>query len=65
MLDLTGIFTCTDADKTGDVYNSVFESVFIIDKYITIKEQGADQTIIQAASSAGVAERRNFAIVTG
>ncbi|MBN2778683.1 MAG: T9SS type A sorting domain-containing protein [Bacteroidales bacterium] len=57
-LDLTGTFTWTDADETGDVVTSGYT----ISKDITIQGQGADQTIIQAATAAGTADRRIFTI---
>ena len=57
-LDLTGTFTWTDADETEDVATTGYT----IDKNITIQGQGADKTIIQAATSAGSASCRVFTV---
>ena len=60
-LDLTGTFTWTDAAESGDVTTTGYT----IAKNITIQGQGADQTIIQAASSSGSADRRIFTFSSG
>lgn len=58
ILDLTGTFTWTDAGETGDaiIYG------YTINKSITIRGNGPDQTIIQAASYDNSADRRVFTI---
>ena len=58
VLDLTGTFTWTDADETGDAGTKGF----IITKNITIQGQSDGSTVIQAASSASSADRRIFTI---
>ena len=45
-IDLTGTFTWTDSDETGDVA----KTGYTIAKNLTIQGQSADATIIQAAS---------------
>ncbi|MEL7655615.1 MAG: choice-of-anchor Q domain-containing protein, partial [Bacillota bacterium] len=60
-LDLTGTFTWTDAAETGDAAEDGFQ----IAKSITIKGQGADETIIQAAASSGAAISRLFRFTDG
>ncbi len=57
-LDLTGIFTWTDADETDDAGMAGFT----IDKNITIQGHGAGTTVIQAASSCGGSESRVFTV---
>lgn len=57
-LDLSGTFTWTDADETGDIINFGYK----IEKNITIQGQGSDQTIAQAASSANSTDRNIFTI---
>ena len=59
-LNLTGTFTWTDADETGDAANSGYT----INKSITIQGQGADSTFVQAASAERTADRRVFTIGT-
>jgi len=52
-IDLTGTFTWSDADETGD--SSTYETGYLgfeITKDLTIQGHGADQTIIQSASTA-------------
>jgi len=60
-IDLTGTFTLTDADETGDATTTGFT----IAKNITIQGQGADKTMIQAATSAGGNTSRIFTIDNG
>jgi len=60
-LDLTGTFTLTDADETGDATTTGYA----IAKNMTIQGQGADKTIIQAATSAGGNTSRIFTIDNG
>ncbi len=57
-LDLTGTFTWTDADETGDVATNGY----VLGKNITIQGQGAGSTIIQADASPTTADRRIFTI---
>lgn len=57
-LNLTGTFTWTDADETGDASTSGYT----ISKNLTIIGQRADQTIIQAAATQNTADRRVFTI---
>jgi len=57
ILDLTGTFTWTDADETGDATTSGFT----VAKNITILGH-VGQTIIQAASSSGSANCRVFTV---
>lgn len=59
-LNLTGTFTWTNADETGD--NT---SGFTINKNLTIRGQGAALTIVQAHSSENSADRRVFNIGAG
>jgi methionine-rich copper-binding protein CopC len=57
-VDLTGTFTWTDADETGDSsYNG-----YTIEKDLIINGNGIDQTIIQSASSSTTGNRRIFTI---
>jgi hypothetical protein len=58
ILDLTGIFDWTNPDETGDAATTGYS----IGKAITIQGQGADQTIIQAASTSNTAICRVFDI---
>jgi len=60
IIDLTGTFTWTDVDETTAV-----TSGFTINKNMTIRGQGADQTIIQAHTTQASADRRVFTIDTG
>ncbi|HYE68538.1 MAG TPA: DUF4347 domain-containing protein, partial [Anaerovoracaceae bacterium] len=60
-LDLTGTFTWTDADETGDAEQDGFR----ITKSITIKGQGGGGTVIQAAASSGAAISRLFCFADG
>ncbi len=60
-LNLTGTFTWTDADETGDVANSGYT----IGKNLTIQGQLASSTIIQAASSANTAASGVFTVSSG
>lgn len=57
-IDLTGTFTWTDVDETGDSSGTGYT----IAKNITINGQGAGDTIIQAASTAETAGKRVFTI---
>jgi hypothetical protein len=57
-IDLTGTFTWTDSDETGDVA----KTGYTIAKNLTIQGQSADATIIQAASSANTATSGVFVI---
>jgi len=61
ILDLTGTFTWTDADETGDATTTGYT----ISKNLTIQGQGADQTIIQAAATENTADRRIFTPSSG
>ena len=61
ILDLTGTFTWTDADETGDVITMGYT----IGKNLIIQGQSADTTIIQAASSYGTGDRAVFNISAG
>lgn len=60
IIDLTGTFTWTDAGETNAVTLG-----FTINKNITIRGKGADQTIIQANASPDIANRRVFTINSG
>ena len=62
IIDLTGTFTWTDADETGDVSTTYTTNGYPLTKSLTIRGQGADNTFIQAASTADVADRRVFCI---
>ncbi len=53
IIDLTGIFTWTDVDETGDTT----PAGYTIAKNITIQGQSPDTTIIQAASGPELADR--------
>lgn len=55
-IDLTGTFDWSNADETGDATTSGFT----LNKTLIIQGHGADQTIIQAASSANTAGKRIF-----
>ncbi|MBR9860695.1 T9SS type A sorting domain-containing protein [bacterium] len=55
---LDGTFTWTDADEVGDVVGKGY----VISKNIVIRGSAADETIIQAASSSGTADRGVFDI---
>ena len=59
-IDLTGTFTWTNADETGDLGYSSWVG-FAIEKDLTIQGQGADETIVQAAETSS-ASTRIFAI---
>lgn len=56
ILDLTGTFTWTDTDETGDVA----VSGYVLTKRLTIQGQGPEYTIIQAAETSNTADRRVF-----
>ncbi len=60
-LDLTGTFSWTDADETGDASTNGYT----IAKNLTIQGQGADSTIVQAHTSDNSADRRVFTINSG
>ena len=55
-INLTGTFTWTDTDETGDAATSGYT----INKNLTITGQDAGSTIIQAASTENTADRRIF-----
>jgi hypothetical protein len=55
-IDLTGTFTWTDEDETGDTTTSGYT----IGKNLTIQGQNADVTFVQADSSENSADRRVF-----
>ncbi|PCJ95295.1 MAG: hypothetical protein COA50_08770 [Flavobacteriaceae bacterium] len=57
-LDLTGTFTWTDADETGDTA----VSGYTLSKNLTIQGQGSGSTIIQAHSLANSADRKVLSI---
>ncbi|NTW33210.1 MAG: hypothetical protein HGB12_11415, partial [Bacteroidetes bacterium] len=57
-LNLTGTYTWTDADETGDAVTSGYT----INKSITIQGQGAGTTIVQAATTQNTADRRVFTL---
>ena len=57
-LNLTGTFTWTDADETGD--SSI--NGYSLSKDISIIGQTATSTIIQASTTSGTADRRVFTI---
>jgi len=61
ILNLTGIFTWTNTDETGDAATSGYT----INKNLTITGQGAGVTIIQAASTESSADRRIFTLGSG
>jgi hypothetical protein len=56
-IDLTGTFDWSNADETGESSGS---TGFTIAKALTIQGHGADQTIIQAASTPNTAGKRVF-----
>ena len=58
ILNLTGTFTWTDADETGDAATTGYT----ISKNLTIIGQGPGVTIIQAASTENTADRRVFTL---
>lgn len=60
-INLTGTFTWTDSGETGDAANTGFT----IGKNLTIVGQGADTTIVQAATASTSADRRVFTISSG
>jgi len=60
-IDLTGTFTWTDADETGDLVTSGYT----LAKNLTITGHGPDLTIIQAISADNTADRRVFTLTTG
>ena len=57
-IDLTGTFTWTDADETGDAAGSGYT----LSKNLTIRGQGPGSTIIQAHSSENSADRKVLSI---
>ncbi|MFA5925816.1 MAG: choice-of-anchor Q domain-containing protein [Parcubacteria group bacterium] len=57
-IDLTGTFTWTDADETGDAATTGYT----ISKDLTIGGHGPNQTIIQSASADNTADRRVFTV---
>lgn len=61
ILDLTGTFTWTDADETGDAATTGYT----IAKNLTIQGQGAGLTFIQSASTENTADRRVFTLSGG
>lgn len=58
ILNLTGTFTWTDADETGDAATTGYT----ISKNLTVIGQGPGVTIIQAASTENTADRRVFTL---
>lgn len=58
VIDLTGTFTWTDSDETGDASTSGYT----ISKSLVLRGHGAGTTILQAASSDNVADRRVLTI---
>ncbi len=60
-LDLTGTFTWTDADETGDDGSSGFT----ISKNITIQGPSGNLAVVQAASSLSAPTQRIFNIPAG
>ncbi len=61
VLDLTGVFTWTDSDETGDASTSGYT----IAKPLVLRGHGAGATILQAAGSDNVADRRVLSIDGG
>jgi hypothetical protein len=59
-INLTGTFTWTDGDETGDASTSGYT----LAKNLTLTGQGADQTFIQADATDDTADRRVFSITT-
>lgn len=57
-LDLTGTFDWSNADETGDASTTGYT----VAKTLTISGHGADQTIIQAASTPNTAGKRVFTL---
>jgi len=62
-INLTGTFSWTDTDETGD--SSASAVGYTLGKNLTITGQSAQTTIIQANASANTADRRVFTISTG
>jgi hypothetical protein len=60
-LSLTGTFNWANADETGDASTSGYT----LGKNLTIVGQGADTTIVQAASTDNTADRRIFTVSAG
>lgn len=60
-VDLTGTFTWTDADETGDASGTGYT----LSKSMTIQGQTAATTIIQASSTAYTADRGVFTVASG
>lgn len=60
-LNLTGTFTWTDADETGDVVTSGYT----IGKELIIQGQRANTTIIQTATASTTGDRRVFTTSSG
>jgi hypothetical protein len=58
IIDLSGTFDWTNTDETGDANTTGYS----LEKNLTIRGHGADQTIIQAAATANSANRRVFTI---
>jgi len=56
VIDLTGTFTWTDAAETGDVAGAGYR----LAKNLTIRGQGDDKTIVEAAARENVADRAVF-----
>jgi hypothetical protein len=57
-IHLTGTFTWTNTDETGDAVTSGYT----LSKNLTIVGQGADETIVQATTSDNTADRRVFTV---
>ena len=60
-LSLSGTFTWTDVDETGDIVGEGF----ILSKHLTLKGDNPSTTIIQSASTSNTADRRVFKINNG
>lgn len=58
IIDLTGTFTWTDTDETGDLVDRGYP----IDKNLVIQGQGVGNTIVQAHGSPGSADRKVFEV---
>lgn len=56
IIDLTGTFTWTDSDESGDAVGAGYR----IAKNLTIRGQGANRTIVQAANRENAADRAVF-----
>jgi hypothetical protein len=59
-IDLTGTFDWSNTDETGDIASLGY----VLGKNLTIRGQGVNVTVIQAASTEGTADRRVFSITS-